>query len=75
MRSMKLATGTVVDGRVVLDGSSLPEGTVVTVVAPQGSEAFDLPQELEAALEESLAQVARGETVPAAEVIRRLRVY
>ena len=33
---MKLATGTVVNGKIVLDGAALPEGTVVTVLAPEG---------------------------------------
>ena len=70
---MKLATGTVVEGKVVIDGDALPEGTVVTVLAPEGDEIFDVPPELEHELNESLEQAARGETIPVAEAIRQMR--
>ena len=70
---MKLATGTVVEGKVVIDGDALPEGTVVTVLAPEGDEIFDVPPELEHELDESLEQAARGQTIPVAEAIRQMR--
>lgn len=70
---MKLATGTVVEGKVVIDGDALPEGTVVTVLAPEVDEIFDVPPELEHELNESLEQAARGETIPVAEAIRQMR--
>ncbi|HET7867297.1 MAG TPA: hypothetical protein VFL86_23075 [Burkholderiaceae bacterium] len=72
---MKLATGTVVDGKIVLNGEALPEGTVVTVLAPNGDGTFVVPAELEHELDESIAQSRRGETVPLSEVLRRLRAY
>ena len=72
---MKLATGTVVEGKVVIEGSALPEGAVVTVLAPEGDETFAVPPDLEQELDESLAQAARGETVPVDEVLARLRAY
>jgi hypothetical protein len=72
---MKLATGTVVDGKIVLSGDALPEGTVVTVLADDGDGTFIVPQELERELDESIAQSLRGETIPIAEVIRRLRAH
>lgn len=70
---MKLTTGTVIDGKVVLQGEPLREGSVVTVLAPEDDESFDVPAELEAELEQSLAEAARGQTVAADEVLRRLR--
>ena len=70
---MQLATGTVIDGKVVLEGATLPEGTVVTVLARDSKETFDLPPELEAELAASIAQADRGETVTAAELFERLR--
>ena len=70
---MQLATGTVIDGKIVLEGTTLPEGTVVTVLARDNSEAFELPQELEAELAASIAEVDRGETFSAAELFVRLR--
>ena len=72
---MKLATGTVVDGKIVIDGSTLPEGTVVTVLAPEGDGTFIVPPELEQELDESLAQSIRGETISVAEVLSKLRTY
>lgn len=73
MLSMKLATGTVVQGKVVLEGSSLPDGAVVTVLALAENESFDIPPELEAELDESIAQASRGEAIPVGEVLARLR--
>jgi multidrug efflux pump subunit AcrA (membrane-fusion protein) len=72
---MKLATGTVVDGKIVVDGDALPEGMVVTVLAPEGDGTFVVPPELEQELDESLAQSIRGETIPVAEVLKQLRTY
>ena len=72
---MKLTTGTVVNGKIVVDGESLPEGTVVTVVAPQGDGTFLVPSDLEQELDESLAQSLSGETISAAEVLRKLRTH
>ena len=39
---MQLATGTVIDGKVVVKGLSLPEGTVVTVLTRDDEEAIRL---------------------------------
>jgi hypothetical protein len=60
---MQLATGTVIDGKVVLEGATLPEGVVVTVLARDSKESFDLPPELEAELAAAIAEAGRGETV------------
>ena len=73
MVAMQLATGTVVGGKVVVEGDPLPEGTVVTILAREADEAFEVPPELEAELLESIAQAERGETISADELIERLR--
>ena len=73
MISMQLATGTVVGGKVVVEGDPLPEGTVVTILAREADETFEVPPELEAELLESIAQADRGETISADELIERLR--
>lgn len=70
---MKLATGIVVDGKIVVDGDPLPDGLVVTVLAREEAETFEVPAELEPELLESLAQASRGEAVALAEVVKRLR--
>jgi len=70
---MRLTTGIVIDGKIVVEGEPLPEGTVVTIIARQDEETFEIPPELEADLLESIAQADRGETISADEVLARLR--
>ena len=70
---MQLAIGTVVNGKVVVEGVSFPEGTIVTVLARESDETFDVPAELESELQASLEEADRGETITAAELFERLR--
>jgi hypothetical protein len=70
---MRIVSGRVVDGKVVVEGESLDEGAVVTVVAAESGETFDLTSEEEAAVLASIAQADRGDVVPAATVLERLR--
>jgi hypothetical protein len=70
---MKLAKGKVVDGKVVVYGGSLPEGSHVTVLAREDDEPFDVSPELAAEVDIALAEVARGETIPLAEALEQLR--
>jgi hypothetical protein len=65
---MQLATGIVVDGKVVVRVESLPEGAVVTVLVREADETFEVPPELEAELLESIAEADRGETISADEL-------
>ena len=73
MFHMQLATGTVVGGKVIVEGDPLPEGAVVTMLARDADETFEVPPELEAELLESVAQADRGETISAEEMLDRLR--
>lgn len=73
MVPMQLATGTVVNGKVIVEGEPLPEGAVVTILAREADETFEVPPELEAELAESIAEADRGETISVDEVIDRLR--
>lgn len=70
---MQLTTGTVINGKVVIEGHPLPEGTLVTVLARDAHETFRVSPELEAELLESLAEADRGETLTADEMLSRLR--
>ena len=45
----------------------------VTVLAREVDEAFEVPPELEAELDLSLAEAARGEAIPLADALRQLR--
>jgi hypothetical protein len=69
---MQIASGKVIDGRVVIEGE-LPEGAEVTLIALDGEETFEVGPELEAILLESIAQGERGETVSAEDLLRELR--
>jgi len=70
---MQLATGTVVGGKVIIDGDLLPEGAVVTILARETDETFEVPADLEPELLASIAEADRGETLSADELIERLR--
>jgi len=65
---MQLTTGTVVGGKIIVEGDPLPEGAVVTVLSREADEAFEVPPELEAELLESIAQAERAETISAEEL-------
>ena len=69
---MQIASGKVVNGRVVVEGE-LPEGADVALIALDGEETFHVDAELEAILLESIAQGERGETISAEELLRELR--
>ena len=69
---MKVATGKVVEGKVVLEGVSLEEGTSVTVLAKDDEVGFALTPAQEQDLLLSIAEADRGETVSAEEVLARL---
>jgi hypothetical protein len=70
---MQLVSGTVVGGKIIIEGEPLPEGTVVTILAREAHETFEVPPELEADLSESIAEADRGETISADDLLQRLR--
>lgn len=70
---MRITSGRVVSGKIVVEGEPLPDGAVVTVLAREVDETFELDAGAEAELLESLAEADRGETVPADDVMRALR--
>ena len=70
---MKVATGKVVDGKVVLQGERLSEGTVVTVVVHDDTDAFETTPEEEHALLEAIAQADRGQVVSWQQLRAQLR--
>jgi len=69
---MKVATGKVVEGKVVVEGVTLEEGSVVTILAREAEETFELTPEEEAELLLSIAEADRGETVSGEEVLKSL---
>ena len=69
---MQLVTGTVVEGKVVLSGATLPEGAVVTVLAQDSQPIVKLPAHLQAELEDALAEADREEGISAEELFSEL---
>lgn len=72
---MQIASGTIVGGKVVVDGLSLPEGTVVTVLARGDDVAVRLPPQQEAELLDALEEADREEGISAEEFFTRLRRF
>ena len=70
---MQLTTGTVIDGKIVIEGDPFPDGTVVAILGPEVDESFEVPAEMEAELTASIAQADRGETISIHELLGRLR--
>ena len=70
---MKVVTGKVVAGRVVVEGEPLEEGCTVTVLAPESDEAFILDAEAEALLVAAMVEADRDETIPGEELMNKLR--
>jgi hypothetical protein len=72
---MQIVTGTVVGGKIVLEGASLPEGTVVTVLAKDSEATVRLPPSLQAELEEALDEAEREEGISGDELLEKLKKY
>jgi hypothetical protein len=74
---MDVLHGTVVDGKIVLQGGELPEGTRVTVVANQTAELVLLPQHLLSELNEAIEEADADENpgITPAELFQQLEKY
>lgn len=70
---MRVATGKIVGGKVVVDGEAFVDGTEVTIIAGEDNELFTASPEQEAALLAAVAEIERGEVVSASELLGRLR--
>jgi hypothetical protein len=67
---VKIATGTVQHGRIVVEGAPFEEGEKVTILGHE--ESFSLSPEEKHLLLDSLAQANRGEFVDAEELLAEL---
>ena len=72
---MQIASGTIVGGKVVVEGLSLPEGTVVTILARGDEVAVRLPPNQEAELLEALDDADHVDGISAEELFARLRRF
>jgi hypothetical protein len=72
---MQVTTGTVVGGKVVVEGVSLVEGSVVAVLSREPEEPFTLSPEDEDELLAAMAEIAKGQFVSSDELLESLRKY
>jgi hypothetical protein len=69
---MQVAIGTVVNGKIVLEGVPLAEGAVVAVVTRGADESFSLSKAQEGELLAAMAEIERGEYVSLDELLQSL---
>lgn len=70
---MQIATGKVIAGKVVVEGLTLAEGAIVTVLTQEAEPSVSLSAQEEAELAEAIAEADRGETISPEELFARLR--
>lgn len=69
---MRVATGTVISGQVVLDDEPLVDGTAVIVISKEREVSVRLsPEELDE-LEAGIAEADRGDTISGDELFSRI---
>ena len=72
---MHISTGTVVGGKIVVEGLSLPEGAVVTVLTPGDEKIVKLPPELEKELIAAIDEADQEVGGAGPEFIESLKRY
>ena len=70
---MRVITGKVVSGKVVVEGAPLEDGATVTVLVREGKESFELTPAEEARVLEAVRDADRGDLLEEEEILRRLR--
>lgn len=72
IRGMRVTTGKVKAGKIVVEGPPLADGTKVTVLAFEGDETFRLAEAEQQALLKAIAEADRGEVVAQEDLFRDL---
>ena len=70
---MRITSGRVVAGKILVEGEPLPDGSVVTVLARDADETFELGADAEAELLLSITEADQGRIIPSEQVLRALR--
>lgn len=73
--AVRVTTGTVVSGKLVLEDLELKDGMDVVVVTREREEVVVLSPEERAELEAGIAEADRGEMIPGEELFALLRGY
>ena len=72
---MQVTTGTVIGGKVVVEGVPLVEGSLVAVLSREPEESFTLSSEDEDELLTAMTEIERGEFVSADKLLESLRKF
>jgi hypothetical protein len=72
---MQITTGTVVGGKIVVEGIPLAEGAVVAVLSREPDEPFVLSHDDEDELLAAIAEVEGGKFLTAEQVLESIRKY
>jgi hypothetical protein len=72
---MQIVTGTVVEGKIVLEGVSFPEGTTVVVLAKDAEPTVRLSPDLLAELDQALAEADCEDGISADTFLESLKKY
>ena len=65
--------GKVIDGKIVVEGDALPEGSNVRVIIPTDGGFDELTDEDWAELQEAVAEIERGDYITGEELLADLR--
>ncbi len=69
---MRVVSGKVVDGKVVVEGDPLEEGAMVTVLAQEDEEDFGLTAEQEALLLKAIEEADQGDFIDGDQLLKEL---
>ena len=69
---MLITTGRVNGGRIEIEDERLPEGTTVTILAPENGETFEATPDEEAHLLAAIAEAESGELITAPALLERI---
>jgi hypothetical protein len=69
---MLITTGRVNGGRIEIDDERVPEGTTVTILAPEDGEVFEATPDEEARLLAAIAEAESGDVIGASELLERI---
>ena len=69
---MKVLTGTVVEGKIVVEGEPLTDGSKVTVIAREDEETFRLSPEQEAEILGAISEIEQGKGIDGRRFLEEL---
>ena len=70
---MLITTGKISNGVIQVEGKELPEGAIVTILAHEEDETFELNPEQESELLSAINEAERGELVSSFDLLKKIR--